>query len=278
MRSGKSIKFIIAAVLVVAIVICGVLVATKTDFFEEETTTEPETLATTRITFIEGITVNECFKLLEENSVASYAELMEAAQNYDFSDYKVFGDIPTENNRAFKLEGYLFPDTYDFYLDESPESVIGRFFSNSDLKITDEMRARASELGYTMDEILTIASIIQAESYFAEDAPLIAGVIYNRLESGTPLGMDSVYFYMERNIGDYLGEKGMEEFGDYYDTYDFPGIPEGPICNPGMVAINAALYPEETDYFFFCNDEDGNIYYAVTYNEHIENCHKLGIY
>ena len=70
MRSGKSIKFIIAAVLVVAIVICGVLVATKTDFFEEETTTEPETLATTRITFIEGITVNECFKLLEENSVA----------------------------------------------------------------------------------------------------------------------------------------------------------------------------------------------------------------
>ncbi|MBR2875683.1 MAG: endolytic transglycosylase MltG [Clostridia bacterium] len=279
MRNVKSIKCIIAAVLVVAIVACGALVATKTGVFEEETTTtEPVTVPTARVTFIEGITVNECFKLLEENSVASYDELMQAAQNYQFTGNKVFSDIPVENNRAFKLEGYLFPDTYDFYLDESPESVIERFLSNADSKITDEMRARASELGYTMDEILTIASIIQAESYFEKDAPLIASVIYNRLESGTPLGMDSAWFYIERNIGDYLGEESIEKYEEYYHTYDFHGLPEGPICNPGMVAINAALYPEETDYFYFCNDEDGNIYYAVTDSEHIENCEKIGIY
>ena len=194
MRNTKNLKIIITVIIIVAVLIGGGLVAGNSDLFTEETTTEPIVLATTRITFIEGSTLTECFKLLEENGVASFDDLMNVAQNYSFADYKIYSDIPDDKNRCFKLEGYLFPDTYDFFLDEAPESVIARFLSNSDVKITDEMRARATELGYTMDEIMIIASIIQAEGAFENDAATIAGIIYNRLDDGIKLQMDSTYF------------------------------------------------------------------------------------
>ncbi len=277
MKNIRNLKIITAAILVVAILICGVLVADKTGLFEEETTTEPVTLATAKITFIEGITLTEAFKLLEENKVCSYDALMNAAQNYAFADYKVYGDIPVDENRCFKLEGYLFPDTYDFFLDEAPESVIGRFLANSDVKITDEMRARAQELGYTMDEIITIASIIQAEGAFESDAATIAGIIYNRLEDGMRLEMDSTYFYVEDDIASLVGEDNIEKYKAIYNTYECFSLPQGPVCNPGMFAINAALYPEETDYYYFCHDREGNTYYARSYSVHLENCRKAGL-
>lgn len=277
MKNVKNLKFIIIAIVVVAVLVCGVLVADKTGLFEEETTTEPVTLATTKITFIEGITLTEAFRLLEQNKVCSYEALMNAAQNYGFTDYKIYSDIPVDENRCFKLEGYLFPDTYDFFLDEAPESVIGRFLSNSDVKITDEMRARAKELGYTMDEIMTVASIIQAEGAFPDDAATIAGIIYNRLDDGMRLEMDSTYFYVQEDIASLVGEENIEKYKAIYNTYECFSLPQGPVCNPGMFAINAALYPEETDYYYFCHDSSGNTYYAETYGEHLRNCDKAGL-
>ena len=278
MRNVKNFNFIIMAIIVVAVLICGVLVISNSDVFEEETTTtEPVTIATTRITFIEGSTLSDCFKLLEENGVASYDSLMECAQNYDFSKYKIYSDIPEDEKRCFKLEGYLFPDTYDFFLDEAPESVIGRFLSNSDVKITDEMRDRAKELGYTMDEIMVIASVIQAEGAFESDAATIAGIIYNRLEDGIKLQMDSTYFYVEDDIASYVGEENTDSYKEIYDTYTCYSLPQGPVCNPGMFAINAALYPEETGYYYFCHDNAGNTYYATNYSDHLANCRKAGL-
>lgn len=277
MRDTRNLKFIIIAIVVVAVFIGGGLVAGNSDLFQEETTTEPVTIATTRITFIEGSTLTECFELLEENGVASYDSLMNVAQNSDFSNYKVYSDIPVDENRCFKLEGYLFPDTYDFFLDEAPESVINRFLSNSDVKITDEMRNRADELGYTMDEIMIIASIIQAEGAFPSDAATIAGIIYNRLEDGIRLQMDSTYFYVKEDIASFVGEDSAEDYKAIYDTYTCYSLPRGPVCNPGMFAINAALYPEETDYYYFCHDNEGNTYYATNYSDHIENCRKAGL-
>ena len=277
MKNVKNIKIIITVIIIVAVLIGGGLVAGNSDLFTEETTTEPIVLATTRITFIEGSTLTECFKLLEENGVASFDDLMNVAQNYAFNDYKIYSDIPDDKNRCFKLEGYLFPDTYDFFLDEAPESVIARFLSNSDVKITDEMRARATELGYTMDEIMIIASIIQAEGAFENDAATIAGIIYNRLDDGIKLQMDSTYFYAHNDIASYVGEENVGEYKEIYDTYTCYFLPQGPVCNPGMFAINAALYPEETDYYYFCHDKDGNTYYAKTYSEHLRNCDKAGL-
>ncbi|MBQ5884255.1 MAG: endolytic transglycosylase MltG, partial [Clostridia bacterium] len=124
MNNVKNLKIIIIAIIVVAVLIGGGLVAGNSDLFEDETTTEPVTLATTRITFIEGSTLSECFKLLEENGVASYESLMNVAQSTQFNNYEIYSQIPDDENRCFKLEGYLFPDTYDFFLDEPPESVV----------------------------------------------------------------------------------------------------------------------------------------------------------
>ena len=277
MNNVKNLKIIIIAIIVVAVLIAGGLVVGNSELFEDETTTEPVTLATTRITFIEGSTLTECFKLLEENGVASYESLMNVAQNSDFSNYKIYSDIPDDENRCFKLEGYLFPDTYDFFLNEEPESVINRFLSNTDVKITDEMRQRATELGYTMDEIIIIASIIQAEGAFPDDASTIAGIIYNRLEDGIKLQMDSTYFYVKDDITSYVGEENMDSYKEIYDTYTCYSLPQGPVCNPGMFAINAALYPEETDYYYFCHDNAGNTYYATNYSDHLANCRKAGL-
>ena len=277
MRNTKNLKIIITAIIIVAVLIGGGLVVGNSDLFTEETTTEPIVLATTRITFIEGSTLTECFKLLEENGVASFDDLMNVAQNYAFNNYKIYSDIPVDENRCFKLEGYLFPDTYDFFLDEAPESVIARFLSNTDVKITDEMRNRATELGYTMDEIIVIASVIQAEGAFPDDASTIAGIIYNRLDDGIKLQMDSTYFYVEEDIASYVGEENKADYKEDYDTYTCYSLPQGPVCNPGMFAINAALYPEETDYYYFCHDKDGNTYYAKTYSEHLRNCDKAGL-
>lgn len=277
MRNTKNLKIIITAIIIIAVLIGGGLVAGNSDLFTEETTTEPIVLATTRITFIEGSTLTECFKLLEENGVASFDDLMNVAQNYAFNDYKIYSDIPDDKNRCFKLEGYLFPDTYDFFLDEAPESVIARFLSNTDVKITDEMRDRATELGYTMDEIIVIASIIQAEGAFENDAATIAGIIYNRLDDGIKLQMDSTYFYVHNDIASYVGEENLGEYKEIYDTYTCYSLPQGPVCNPGMFAINAALYPEETDYYYFCHDKNGNTYYATNYSDHLANCRKAGL-
>ena len=277
MKNVKNLKIIIIAIIIVAVLIGGGLVAGNADLFPEETTTEPVTLATTRITFIEGSTLTECFKLLEENGVASYDSLMSVAQSTQFNNYEIYSQIPDDENRCFKLEGYLFPDTYDFFLDESPESVISRFLSNTDVKITDEMRQRATELGYTMDEIIIIASIIQAEGAFENDAATIAGIIYNRLENGIKLQMDSTYFYVEDDIASYVGEENTDSYKEIYDTYTCYSLPQGPVCNPGMFAINAALYPEETDYYYFCHDNAGNTYYATNYSDHLANCRKAGL-
>ena len=278
MRNLKNIKILVAIILVLAILFGGIIIANKKEKFEEETTTEPlVTVATTKITFIEGVTLSEAFKLLEQNGVASYNDLMSTAQNYNFSDYKIYSDIPDDENRCFKLEGYLFPDTYEFFLNESPESVIGRFLSNTDVKITDEMRSRAEELGFTIDEIIIIASIIQAEGAFLDEASTIAGIIYNRLEEGMRLEMDSTYFYVTEDIAEFKGEEKIEDYKAIYNTYDCFSLPQGPVCNPGIIAINAALYPEETDYFYFCHDNDGNTYYATNYSEHLENCEKAGL-
>jgi UPF0755 protein len=277
MKNVKNLKIIIIAIIIVAVLIGGGLVAGNADLFPEETTTEPVTLATTRITFIEGSTLTECFKLLEENGVASYDSLMSVAQSTQFNNYEIYSQIPNDENRCFKLEGYLFPDTYDFFLDESPESVISRFLSNTDVKITDEMRQRATELGYTMDEIIIIASIIQAEGAFENDAATIAGIIYNRLEDGIKLQMDSTYFYVEDDIASYVGEENTDSYKEIYDTYTCYSLPQGPVCNPGMFAINAALYPEETGYYYFCHDNAGNTYYATNYSDHLANCRKAGL-
>ena len=230
---------------------------------------------TVRVTIPEGFTLTQVFKRLEANGVCSFDDLMSTSQSYDYSYYPLVAARP-DNTRAFKLEGYLFPNTYEFYKGERPQDAIGRFLRVSESKITSSHRAKAKALGYSMDEILTVASIIEKEGSNAAEVSKIAAVIYNRLEAGMKLQMDSGIYYIEDKVKPYLSGD-INRYNSLYNMYKCPALPAGPICNPGMKTINAALNPADVPYLYFCHDKNANYYYAETYEEHLENLKKAGI-
>ncbi len=231
---------------------------------------------TVKVTVNEGDSLTQIFKKLDENGVADFDELMQTAQTYDYSYYPLVAKIPASEKRCFKLEGYLFPDTYEFYTNQKPQDAIGKFLRNGKARITDSMVSRANALGYSMDEVLTVASIIEKEGAKSSEVAKIAAVIYNRLEAGMKLQMDSTIYYIERNVKPYL-TGDINRYNSYYNTYKCSALPAGPISNPGMRTINAALYPEDVDYLYFCHDENANYYYAATYEEHLKNLEIAGI-
>lgn len=240
------------------------------------TTAAPTAKQTVKVTVNEGDSLTQIFKKLDENGVADFDALMETAQNYDYSYYPLVAAIPSNPNRCFRLEGYLFPDTYEFYLNQKPQDAIGKFLRNGKAKITDSMKSQASSLGYSMDEILTVASIIEKEGAKSSEVSTIAAVIYNRLEAGMKLQMDSSIYYIERHVKPYLSGD-INRYNSHYNTYKCSALPAGPISNPGMRTINAALNPADVDYLYFCHDENANYYYAETFEEHQENLKKAGL-
>ena len=247
----------------------------------DEETTEIQTQESTgkrtvTLSFAEGRTLTEIFKILDEYEVADFDELMETAANYDYSYYPLVAKIPSNANRCFKLEGYLYPSTYEFYTNSKPQDAIGKFLRGSKANITEQMMAQASALGYTMDEVLTVASIVEKEGGKSSEVSKIAAIIYNRLEAGMKLQMDSSIYYIERHVKPYLSGD-INRYNSYYNTYKCSALPAGPICNPGLKTINAALNPADVDYLYFCHDENANYYYAETYEEHLENLKLAGI-
>ena len=235
-----------------------------------------------RVTFPEGLTSVEIAEKLEENGVCTAADFMEAVKNFDAvkGTYACLSSVKNADERAFALEGYVFPDTYDFYRGESAANALKRFLSNANRKLTDERIARAKELGYTMDEIVTLASIIQEEAGDPNEMPKVSAVMHNRLNSPAygKLQCDVTINYVNDRITDspYLsGDTSV--FAARYNTYKVEGLPVGAICCPGIDAIDAALYPADTNDFFFVTDKDMNYYYAETYEQHLENCKICGI-
>lgn len=243
------------------------------------TTTEDPTV---RVTFPEGLTAKQIAEKLEENKVCSAEDFMALVQGeyYAALSYDFIPEIENTENKAFVLEGYIFPDTYEFYKGESAETALARFLKNTDVKLTEEYRQRAQELGYTTDEIITLASIIQEEAGDPEEMPLVSSVLHNRIESPDygRLQCDVTINYVNDNITEspYLSGD-TAKYAELYNTYKCTGLPAGAICNPGLDAIEAALYPADTDYFFFVTDEDWNYYYAETYDEHKVNCQAVGL-
>ena len=230
---------------------------------------------TVRVTITEGMTLTQIFKKLEANGVCSFDDLMKTAESYDYSYYPLIAARPS-NTRAFKLEGYIFPNTYDFYKNEKPQDAIGRFLRVGEKYITSADRAKAKSMGYSMDQILTVASIIEKEGANPNEVRKIAAVIYNRLEAGKQLQMDSGIYYIERSVKPYISGD-INRYNSLYNMYKCKGLPAGPICNPGARTINAALDPADVNYLYFCHDSSAKYYYADTYEEHLENLKKAGI-
>ncbi len=255
--------------------------------------TSRQSFETVDITFPEGTTLYEAAKMLKENGViSSVTDFI-----YDFNSLKLGYDyediIDSGSEKFFAMEGYFYPDTYQFYLDSDNETVISTIRNVFDTKFTDEMKARAEELNYTLDEVITIASIVQLESATVEEMPTIASIFSNRIKDGpynrfneyiARLQSDPTSNYYSKTITSVASElqnyttAEVNAFKDKYDTYEREGLPVGPICNPGIDAINAVLYPEDTDYFYFCHDiKTKKGYYAKTLSEHNENLVKAGI-
>lgn len=235
------------------------------------------------ITFPEGLNLREFAERLEENEVCTVEEVLEAANSGLFDDYDFINAIDNEDERYYKLEGYLFPDTYDFYKGEDPDIALGKMINNCQNRFSKEMRDRATEMGYTIDEILTLASIVQAEANDEEDMGMVAGILLNRLEDGAShdiyrLECDSTTFYPYRSQSQ-VPEEERETYVSRYDTYTIEGLPPGPICNPGLQAINAVLWPSEDSegMYYFCHDADGNAYYASTWSEHQQHLEEAGL-
>ncbi len=286
-KSKSKIAIISIAILLLAIFVTVFSFKDKIkseikDFLIDKTviTTTTQVPNTVRITFPEGYTIYQIGELLEINGVCSQDEFYNAANT------PVDGiTIENANDRAFLLEGYIFPDTYEFYLNDSAQNVVNRFIENYKEKITPEMEAKANSLGYTIDEILTLASIIQKECDFdISECQTVSSVFHNRLNASKNgyLGSDVTYFYL-KNMADYLGGSDSENFDrlllNYYTYSPYrKGLPVGAICNPGMKAITAALSPADTDYYYFLTDADGeDFYYAETYEQHLQNGKEAGI-
>lgn len=246
------------------------------------------------VTITEGQNVLEIADTLSNAGVISDKEKFLSLCNstYFDEDFTFLQEIENADKRYYKLEGYLYPDTYDFYVNEEPELTITRFLSNYETQMYSKQevsgydkRVKISELvkdtDYTLDEILNIASIIQAEAANNEDMYYISSVLHNRLDSsadsGTAsLGLDSTKYYPYRSE-DKIPSDIKDGFKSTYDTYDFAGLPAGPICNPGMEAILAAINPKSTNYLYFCHSSDGTPYYAETLEGHNYNLYLAGV-
>ena len=220
------------------------------------------------VTITEGQTVKQIFELLEKEGVSTVEKLEDMAANHDYA-FSFLQDIPLGD--PTRLEGYLFPDTYNFYMGEDAKYVINKMLVNFDSKVDDTVRQKISESGYSIREILTIASMIEKETD-GTDRTTIASVIYNRLNN--PGASTAGYLQIDATIQYVLPEGKIVQESDYqgvdspYNTYKNKGLPPGPIANPGMESITAALNPQSTNYYYYALGDDHLHHFFSSYAEH----------
>ena len=248
-----------------------------------------------KITFPEGYNCAQTFKLLEEHDICSVADLEEWAANGELSDYWFLEGV--ERGSKYCLEGYLAPDTYLFYTGSEPQVVLEKFLDAFDARFTDIMKEdfetmkeryakmcsnkgmTAQEL--TLHQVLTIASIVERETANDAESYQIASVFYNRVTNPNvmTLGSDATVYYA---LGDYFREMGKLTDEDIavdspYNTRKAPGIPPGPICNPGAYSLYAALDPDDTNYLYFIYDAANSQHlFSSSYEEHLRKAAELG--
>lgn len=242
---------------------------------------------TVTVTFPEGFTIMQIAERLEENNVCSKDEFLKVCNE----PYEGI-EIANPEDRIFLLEGYVFADTYEFYFNSDAKSVLKKFIDNFNKKVTPEIREKAQALGYTLDEMITLASIIQMEcdKDIAECAN-VSSVFHNRLKNPSfpKLQSDVTTFYITQKLGDYLGYQkdvkladqndDIRRYMDLYSTYYCNGLPVGPVCSPSLKAITAAVNPADTDYVYFLTDASGeDFYYASTLAQHNKNGKEAGLF
>lgn len=215
------------------------------------------------------VTVPGIGSILQQAGVCTKEDFYEAVSKVELSGYML---SEANKEKAYvPLEGYLFPDTYQLYAYDSKECAalaVEKMIENMRTKFTTQMVERAQEINMTVNEVLTLASILQMEAGNAGEAmPKVAAVFYNRMNRGEKLGSSPTCYYGNA----FPGDDGR------YNTYDIQGLPPGPLCSPGITAINAVLYPEKdfSGYYYFVTDSSGKFYFHKTYNDQVNTINRL---
>ena len=248
---------------------------------------------TVRVTIPEGTTAIAIAQKMEAAGLCSAEDFLKEANEGDFSEYTFWQYVPDDADapdRFMKCEGYLFPETYEFLKDDTVHNYVATFYAQFDAQITDEMYAELKKQEMTLPELITLASFVQEEAGNSQDSN-VAQVFRNRLAEGSPyprlqsntssyIQSDADNNYLWNWVAPYYGgwDNIPENIVAAYDTYSCKGLPAGPISNPGLAAIQAALDPQPDedakDAYFFVTDLKGNYYYARTLSEHNANCQK----
>lgn len=246
-----------------------------------------------RLTFPEGTTAIAIAQKMEDAGLCTAEEFLEEANTGDFSEYTFWQYVPDDEDapdRFMKCEGYLFPDTYEFLKEDTVHNYVATFYAHFDQQFTAEMYKELDKQDLTLPEVITLASFVQEEAGNDQDSN-VAQVFRNRLAEGSPypklqsntssyVQSDADNNYLWNWVAPYYGgwDNIPENIRNAYDTYTCIGLPAGPISNPGLAAIQAALNPqydaEVKDCYFFVTDLSGHYYYAETYAEHQANCQK----
>ncbi len=218
------------------------------------------------LTFIEGWNNQEIADYLAKNGLAQPADFFAVVQKKAtwWDEYDFLASRP----KTADLEGYLFPDTYRIYRDASLTDIVRKMLNNFGKKLTPDLRVEIVRQGKTIHEILTLASIVEKEVSKENDRKMVADIFYKRLQVGMPLQADSTV--------NYVTGKGITrssavdiQVDSPYNTYKYKGLPPGPICNPGLEAIKAAIYPQANPYWYFLTTPDGQVIYSKTHEEHV---------
>ena len=246
---------------------------------------------TVRVTIPEGTTAIAIAQKMEAAGLCSAEDFLKEANEGDFSKYTFWQYVPDDvdaPDRFMKCEGYLFPETYEFLKDDTVHNYVATFYAQFDAQITEEMYAELEKQAMTLPELITLASFVQEEAGNSQDSN-VAQVFRNRLADGSPyprlqsntsshIQSDDDNNYLWNWVAPYYGgwDKIPENIVAAYDTYSCTGLPAGPISNPGLAAIKAALTPEPDEAaknaYFFVTDLKGSYYYAHTLSEHNANC------
>jgi UPF0755 protein len=220
------------------------------------------------VTIPEGYSLYQIGKVLEENNLIKKDELLKTK----LSDFDTDGLLQQKDNVIYPLEGYMFPATYYIPVNTDKNQVIGFMYGKFLKVFSDSDRQRAKELGLSVNDIITVASLIEKEAANDQERSWIAGVIYNRLKAGMPLQIDAAVIYANT-----LGEKTLNPVtytalkkDSKYNTYLYKGLPPGPIASPGKPSIEAALYPEKNDYLYYVLGPNGHVF-SKTFEEQKAN-------
>lgn len=246
---------------------------------------EPPLRATVTVTIPEGSSVENVARILSAKEVCEYNDFYAALVNGTF-DFDFLKDVPKRTDKGYEdriywLEGYLFPDTYEFYVGISGEEAINKLLATFDAKLDTSLRTAIKASGRSLDEVITLASIVQGEAADTANMPKVARVILNRMENYA----EFPYLQCD-STGDYLSKLSPEQIDldtedSPYDTYTHMGLPPGPINNPSLAAIKAVVNPSKDKRimkcYYFANDSNRNTYYSETYEEHMAICQKYGI-